>query len=172
MSQDHVKSIFGRFLPVAAAFEGTPEGLAKALKVEIIPVTIVKREPGKKVEQTFNTGTVTTRALIDFAAVDQKAIDFGKLERDCELTVQAIRNHPKEIRQALDLVCSGQATTKSIQSTAAALTNVGITEQAFREQGGGLIGLLIVVAAAMLASSCFDGCPPPVPPEEGGSGVP
>lgn len=96
MSQHHV-AIEGNFLSAPAAFDDIPEGLANALKVEIVLKTYVIREPGKEVEQAFEMIVVTHRALNDFAAVDKDTIDFNKLERDCELMKEALSNHRDKI---------------------------------------------------------------------------
>lgn len=146
--------IKGSFLPVPITFDGTPDGLSNALKVEIIPTTSVIHESEGKTKQTFDMTVVTNRALIDFSAVHAPDIDFEKLKRDCELMIDALSKHPGEIKQALDLVCRGDATTESIESTAAALDKAGLTEKAFRENGGGWIGLVVAAIACMLTSSC------------------
>ncbi|RAL16571.1 uncharacterized protein BO97DRAFT_456253 [Aspergillus homomorphus CBS 101889] len=151
MSQDYT-AVTGSFIPVPTAFDGTPEGLVNAVKVGVVPTTSLNRESGKKVEQVLDIATVTHQGLVDFAAVDTSDIHFKKLERDCELMKEALGNHPEEINQALKLMCSGQATTQAIESATAALAKVGLTEQDYRKQGGGLIGLLVVAAAIVFVS--------------------
>ncbi|KAJ6445242.1 hypothetical protein O9K51_00001 [Purpureocillium lavendulum] len=117
----------------------------------------VKKESGKKAEQTLDIATLTRRALIDLTEVDTRDIDYKKLERDCELLKDVINNNHDEIGMVLRLVCSGKATLETIGSTAATLDKIGFTEKAFRDKGGGLIGLIVVAVACMLIAGC-DGC--------------
>ncbi|CEJ56782.1 hypothetical protein PMG11_02980 [Penicillium brasilianum] len=168
MSQDHV-AVTGTFIPVPTAFDGTPEGLANAVKIGIVPTTSVTRESGRQAEQVLDVAIVTHRAVIDFAAVDTSEIIFKKLERDCELMKDALGNYPEEINQVLKLVCSGQATTQAIESAAAALAKLDLTEEAFREQGGGFIGLVVALAVCVFVAGCR-GCAHTNWAERGGEG--
>jgi len=151
--------------------------LVNALKVEIVPTTYVAQQPGQKTQQTFATATVTDRALVDFGAVDPNQINFDHVARDCELLVEALREHPDVIRKALEVVCGGPPTEAEITSATAAITEIGLTEQGTRERGGGVVAVVLVVAAVVLLGGCLAECPPPQPqvpvspgPPDGGTG--
>lgn len=135
---------------------GSPIGLANAFKIELIPKLIDFEDPTIGKQRIFDIEAVSDRALIDFAEVDPAEINYDKLKRDCDLMKLALENHRNEIDQALRLVCAGDASTDDIGTVAALLTKVGLTEEAFREQGGGMVGLIIAIAAIMLAAGCDD----------------
>lgn len=150
----NLESTRGGFVAVPIAFEGTPQSIINAFKLEMVPKIIVKRELGKTTEHAFGTDVVTNRALVDFAEVDAGEIDYDKLERDCEIMKDALGANRDEIDLVLKLVCSGKATIETIEAAATSLAKVGLTEGAFREKGGGLIGLLVVIGLALLAEGC------------------
>jgi hypothetical protein len=153
----------GTFVSTPGAFDGAPEGLAHALKVEMVPVTTVTRETGKKARQTFAAAPMTDRVLLDFGTVDPDAIDFDHVQRDCEILAAALREHPEVVRKAISVVCGGQTIEAEIASESAALSEVRLTEQGSREQGGGFIAVVAVVAAVLLLGGCLAECPPPQP---------
>jgi hypothetical protein len=145
----------GSFLSVPGAFDAAPEGVVHGLKLEILPVTTrTVEEPGKKAKQTFSTAVRGDRALLDFGAVDPEAIDLSIVERDCELLVQAIRDRPEVLRQALSAVCSESRTKADMSAAATALSDIGLTEQGTLERGGGILVLALAVAAIVLLEGC------------------
>jgi len=165
MPQTHTPaSLSGSFLAVPMAFEGTPAGLANALKVPVIPQLISSSSSSSSTapspgtpspeQHQLNITTRTDHALIDFSAVDPLAIDFKQLQADCELMKESLATHRDALTQALKLVSSGGASPQEIEAMATALSKAGLTEQGFRERGGGLVGLVVVVVACLLVAGC------------------
>ena len=144
----------GTFLPVTPLFEGIPDSLSSVLKVEILPTTTIEHKAGKPVSQVLDLDITTNRALLDLADVKPDDIDFDKLERDCDIMKKALTGNRDEIKEVLELICSGKATQSQLAATTAKLAKAGLTEQAFLGQGGGMIGLVIAAAALLLAAGC------------------
>ena len=146
------------------AWRNRHPGLANALKVPVIPQLISSSSSSSSTapspgtpspeQHQLNITTRTDHALIDFSAVDPLAIDFKQLQADCELMKESLATHRDALTQALKLVSSGGASPQEIEAMATALSKAGLTEQGFRERGGGLVGLVVVVVACLLVAGC------------------
>lgn len=82
------------------------------------------------------------------------SLDFDPLRKDCELVQSALSKHRAEIDGALELVTGSEVSVEAVRRNAAALAEAGLTEEGFRERGGGLIGLVAVVVAMLVMGSC------------------
>jgi hypothetical protein len=82
----------------------------------------------------------------DFGIPD--TIDGARVKRDCEILAKLITDKPKAIPAIYHAALSGDAAAATKEINA-----IGLTEEAFAAQGGGLWHLLILLAiAAYLAS--------------------
>jgi hypothetical protein len=147
-----LRTVASGFVAVPTAFGGTHDSNVNALKIQLVPKVVIRHKPGEDVKQVVELEAITHRALIDFTAVDVSAIDYNRLQRDCDILKGALSTHRGEFEQVLKLVCSGTATPQMMKSAAASLANAGLTEQAFEEKDGGMIGLILAAVAIMLAA--------------------
>jgi len=157
-------SASGSFLSVPGAYEGAPEGLVHGPKLEFVSLTSTKVESGDKPRQTFSTAVQGDRALIDFGAVDPAAVDYNRVERDCELLIEAIREHPEVLEQAIATVCGPSRTKAEMNAAARSLAEIGLTEQAAVAQGGGWVAVAIAVVAVLVLAGC-EHCSQPIAPD-------
>src|SRR3954451_14061526 len=172
-------SASGTFLSVPGAFEGAPEGLVHGPKLEFVSTTRMDTGPDNRPRQTFSTTVQGDRALLDFGAVDPTAIDYHRVERDCELLMEAIHDHPEALEQAIATLCGPSRTKAEMNAAAQALREIGMTEQAAVAQGGGWVAIAVVAIAVLVLAGC-EHCsqpitdPPQVPsspgPPDGGAG--
>ncbi|HXD60059.1 MAG TPA: hypothetical protein VN606_19180 [Thermoleophilaceae bacterium] len=154
----------GTFISVPGAFDGAPEGLLHGPKLEFVSLTNVTTDADNKPQQSFSTAVHGDRALLDFGAVEPKAIDLQRVERDCELLIEAIRDHPDVLQHALATVCGPSRTKAEMNAAAQALSEIGLTEQAAVAQGGGWIAVAVAVVAVLVLAGC-EHCSQPIAPE-------
>jgi hypothetical protein len=154
----------GVFLSIPGAFQGVPQGLVHSFKISMVPATSLEQVPNGQPRQTFDTHVHADRALLDFGAVNPADIDLSRVVRDCQLVTKAIQDHPDVVRQAFDAVCGGNQLKDTIDSTAAELGRIGLTEQAMLEEGGGILPLLLLAGACLLIAGC-EHCQRPIAPE-------
>ena len=153
----HSRSVLtpaGGFFSLPAMFAGAPDGVHEAFKMEIVPVPSVTRAGGEKPTEAFGAACHSDRALVDLGAVDPAALDFARLERDCEILTRALRDQPDVLRQALATVCGTGRDSIKITSSASAVAGIGSTEKGTRDQGGGFVVLAAVVVAILVLEGC------------------
>lgn len=150
MSQDQVGT-YGNFLSIPTVFKDAEDGIRHALKMEF-GTTLSHSEKDRNLN--FKTFFLTDRILTDFGAVDPASVDLKRVEKDCNLVKEIIREHPEIIHKVVNAVSGNGEDISEIIKVAESLEKIGFTEEYAHKRGGGFLGLLIVVGAALLVSGC------------------
>jgi len=150
----------GTFISVPEAFKGADEHLVHVVKLEFSTI----HSKGSKTPLNLATRVSPDRILFDFGAILPSAIAYDKLARDLELVREAALNHPKKLKQVVEAVMTqpdpsqpGESSQK-IAEAVETLEELGLTEEASTEKGGGLIALFII--AALFLATCRAHCGP------------
>jgi hypothetical protein len=151
----------GSFVSIPGAFPKASLGVRNALKLEF------RTEFDEKF--LIKTKYSTDRVLVDLLAMDVESLDFNKLAIDCDLLKAIAQKHPAKIQKMLTHLQKG--TAKDLRDFEALANGIGLTEDNFIKNGGGLF-FLALVAVAVLSGGCMAHCgtpqvkrpePPPQP---------
>lgn len=134
----------GSFVAIPDAFPDADPSVRNAVKVEC--TTIFSEE--HRLQTVFSTD----RVLIDLGAVDANGLDFKKLAVDCDLLKEIAVTHGDQLQACVRALQMG--TPAGIQRAEEITKQIGLTEERFAKEGGGLFFLVVVAVAAVGASGC------------------
>lgn len=141
----------GSFISLPEAFEGADENVIYAPKIEIR----TQKFDDSKHPLGFEHVMYPHNLLIDFEALNAKALDINKLIKDCELIKETAEKHPEELKFILGSFAQ-DAPHEEMLKADELVKKLGLSEEVVTKKGGGLLWLL-VIAAALAMSSC-KGC--------------
>jgi hypothetical protein len=142
-------SATGSFVSVPSAFKNVPEGLEHVLKMEFRTVFSEENILG---DTTYSPDWV----LVDVGAAVPDSLDFKRIARDCDLLKDIALNYPDQLRQLIKAF-QPNASLRERESAFKIAQEIGLTEEASIQAGGGLLGLLVLVGGALLLAGC-EGC--------------
>lgn len=140
---DHVSS----FVSIPEAFPGLERGLQFVAKIALN----VGRFDDAKHPLKFDIAMDPHLLLIDLEAFDPDDIDFGRVIRDCELIAKAVQSSPTKLKDILGAFGSDVSHDR-ILDAAKTVEELGLTEEATAEAGGGIAHVLVLLAVLALAS--------------------
>lgn len=156
-SRTHI-SATGSFVSFPSVFKNIPEGLEHVLKLELR--TVFSEENDPKIDTTFSKDWV----LLDVGAAVPSTLDFKTIARDCDLLKDRALNHPDQLRQIVEAF-QPNASLRDLERAFKIVQELGLTEEASIQAGGGLAGLLLVVGALLLSGCAHCPLPPTKPPK-------
>jgi hypothetical protein len=95
--------------------------------------------------QRGDLDTISDLTLHIQAPPSFKVLDIRRVAKDCEILKQKLDENPKEMGKFLSLIVAGR-----FQEAQPLAEKLGLTEEEFATQEGGLVWLAIAVAAVIL----------------------
>ncbi len=140
------------FVSMPAAFPGADEAIRHAPKFEVQTVASTDSDHPLGIEHVL----YTHHMLLDLEEVDIKNFRPEALMRDCELLMNAAREHPEELRSILGAYQAGRP-DEEILTASRKVRELGLDEASVAERGGNFI-LAAIVVGAVLLSGCQATC--------------
>lgn len=134
----------GSFLSMDGVFPDGLEAIQHSVKLEL---WVTPSE-----EYKSQTNVSSTSALVDLNTVNPNELDFEKMRRDCELLKELIENHPDAVQKMLTLLQDGKPS--DVEEAERLGEEIGLTESAFYEQGGGLAWLIVPIVVGLVSKGC------------------
>lgn len=141
----------------AGVFLSVPDAFPDALPSDIRSMVKLLFEMAPNSEASVANGVTPTVmyatdvAMLDFGALDPTSFDAERAVRDCEILAQVIKSNGESIPKLVSALQQGD--DDGVDKAEKIANSIGLTEEAFVKQGGGLL-FLVVVGAALLAGGC------------------